>query len=104
MVGILVTRGSRLSIPVGGAMFGIGPDGSLTGSITLHVSYDMYPQWLVQFRNSKQVSNSVITQGVERGDRQWSGRDRAEHGSEGATARLKAGPSTFRTVLSTITA
>jgi len=27
-------------------MFGIGPDGSLTGSITLHVSYDMYPQWL----------------------------------------------------------
>jgi hypothetical protein len=58
VVGILVTRGSRLSIPVGGAMFGIGPDGSLTGSITLHVSYDMYPQWLVQFRNSKQVSNS----------------------------------------------
>src|SRR4051794_12651348 len=33
----------------------------------------------------------VITQGVERGDRQWSGRDRAEHGSEGARAGLEAG-------------
>src|SRR3954470_9339937 len=34
---------------------------------------------------------AVITQGVERGDRQWSGRDRAEHGSEGARAGLEAG-------------
>src|SRR3954466_6341221 len=33
----------------------------------------------------------VITQGVERGDRQWSGRDRAEYGSEGARAGLEAG-------------
>src|SRR4029453_3426298 len=33
----------------------------------------------------------VITQGVERGDRQWSGRDRAEHGAEGARAGLEAG-------------
>src|SRR4051812_13022494 len=37
------------------------------------------------------MASRVITQGVERGDRQWSGRDRAEHGSEGARAGLEAG-------------
>src|SRR5689334_25417592 len=33
----------------------------------------------------------VITQGVDRGGRQWSGRDRVEHGSKGARAGLEAG-------------
>src|SRR4051794_39497918 len=37
------------------------------------------------------LNYAVITQGLERGDRQWSGRDRAEHGSEGARAGLEAG-------------
>src|SRR4051812_5403890 len=40
---------------------------------------------------SASKAKAVITQGVERSDRQWSGGDRAEHGSEGARAGLEAG-------------
>src|SRR4051794_10887491 len=43
------------------------------------------------YRILSTLGSDVITQGVERGDRQWSGRDRAEHGSEGARAGLEAG-------------
>jgi hypothetical protein len=44
--GILLTRGSRFSIPKG-LTISIGEDGQIISSLTLHVSYDMmYHQWL----------------------------------------------------------
>lgn len=46
MPGIFVTRGARLTIP--SFTLTEEPDGSVTGpeSITVHLSYEMYPQWL----------------------------------------------------------
>ena len=48
MAGILITRGSRVSIPVDGAVLNLDDDGRVTGgSVNLHVAYDMHPQWLM---------------------------------------------------------
>src|SRR5215213_10124680 len=46
-MGVLITRGSRVTVPEGGLTLSMGPDGRLTGNLTLHVSYDAYPQWLI---------------------------------------------------------
>lgn len=67
MPGIFVSRGARFNIPE----FEIteSPEGVISGpdSITLHLSYDMYPQWL---RVAVEHAESAILAAAEV-DRQW---------------------------------
>ena len=67
MPGIFVSRGARFSIPE----FEVteSPEGVISGpeSITLHLSYDMYPQWL---RVAVEHAEAAILAAVEV-DRQW---------------------------------
>ena len=46
MVGVFISRGMTVGIPAGGLVLSIGEDGKPTGSVTLHVHFDVCPTWL----------------------------------------------------------
>lgn len=46
MTGIFVKRGMTISVPPGGLTLTIGDDARVTGSLTLHVHFDVCPTWI----------------------------------------------------------
>jgi hypothetical protein len=44
--GVFVGRSMTVGVPPGGLTFSIGPDGKISGSLSLHVGYDVVPTWL----------------------------------------------------------
>jgi hypothetical protein len=85
-MGVLITRGSRISVPAGGLTLSIGPDGSPIGSLTLHVSYDMYPQWLkIAIEQAERCAEAAKVV-----DRLWIDGSRTEE-TEALETELRAG-------------
>ena len=46
MAGVFISRGMTVAIPDGGLVISFGKEGKPTGSVTLHVHFDVCPTWL----------------------------------------------------------
>lgn len=46
MSGVFITRGMTVTVPVGGLSLSVGDDGKLSGSLEIHVHYNVCPTWL----------------------------------------------------------
>lgn len=46
MAGVFISRGMTVAIPKGGLTIGTADDGSFSGSVTLHVRFDVCPTWI----------------------------------------------------------
>src|SRR5665213_2413119 len=89
-MGVLIIRGTRLSVPEGGLVIDASPDGGTTARLTLHVSYEMYPQWL---RISLEHAGACQRAATEV-DRLWTDGSR-EVEVEALEAELRAGMQAF---------
>lgn len=45
MTGVFISKGMKVSIPVGGLQISVGPSGSLEGSVQLRLHFDVVPCW-----------------------------------------------------------
>jgi hypothetical protein len=46
MSGVFISKGMTVSIPVGGLKLSVNDEGKITGSCSLHVHFDVCPNWL----------------------------------------------------------